>query len=256
MSEISAYQPGTPCWLDLWTPDRPAAMDFYARVFGWEYRVGAEEQHFYTTAQVRGLDAAGIVTPPGNPDAPAMWFVYLSTGDLDAAATAIKEHGGQVNAGPITVPGPGDMRFVLATDPTGAMFGAWQARGGVGADVANEPGAFIWNDLRTQDPETARKFYAAVFGLEISEPMSDGVDYTTIRSGGRDVGGIGGVGKAGEGRTAGWETYFAVTDTDATVDVVRAAGGVVVGEPRDSPYGRIAVCADPQGAVFSVMSVS
>ncbi len=253
MSEISEYQPGTPCWLDLWTPDRPAAMDFYATVFGWDYVVAPEEQHFYTTAQVRGLDAAGILTPPGNPDAPCVWLVYLAVDDVDAAAAAIEEHGGQVIAGPIGVPGEGEMRFVLAMDPTGGMFGAWHAAGNRGADVANEPGSFVWNELMTQDPDTARKFYSAVFGLEVSEPMSADFDYTTIRSGGRDVGGIG---KAAEGAPAHWGTYFAVADTDATVATVREAGGAVFGDAHDSPYGRTAVCADPQGAVFSVLGVA
>ena len=32
MPEISAYAQGTPCWLDLWTPDRQQSMDFYAAV--------------------------------------------------------------------------------------------------------------------------------------------------------------------------------------------------------------------------------
>ena len=253
MTEITEYGSGTPCWLDLWTPDRPAAMDFYASVFGWDYVVAPEEQHFYTMAKVRGLDAAGLVTPPGNPDAPTVWFVYLATDDIDATAAAIKEHGGQVFAGPIEVPGSDAIRFVLAVDPSGGMFGAWQAAGNRGAEVANEAGSFVWNELMTQDPAAARTFYAAVFGLEISEPLSPDFDYTTIKVGGRDVGGIG---KADEGVPPHWGTYFAVADTDATVATVREAGGAVIGDAHDSPYGRVAVCADPQGAVFSVMGVA
>lgn len=252
MSEISEYRQGTPCWVDLSTQDRPAAMDFYAAVFGWRYEVAPAAQHFYTTAQVRGLGAAGIITPPGPPQPPA-WATYLAIDDVAALDASVPELGGRSLTGVVTVPGDDEIRMALLMDPTGAMFGAWQAKGGSGAAVANEPGSFIWNELMTQDPQTARKFYSAAFGLEISDPMSADFDYTTIRSDGRNVGGIG---RAPDGVPAHWVTYFAVADTDATAAAVRANAGTVVSEPTDSPYGRVAMCADPQGATFSLMSVS
>ena len=48
-------------------------------------------------------------------------------------------------------------------------------------------------------------------------------------------------------------TYFAVGDTDAAVATVTGAGGAVTREPWDSPYGRMAVVSDDQGAGFSLM---
>jgi predicted enzyme related to lactoylglutathione lyase len=47
--------------------------------------------------------------------------------------------------------------------------------------------------------------------------------------------------------------YFAVGDTDAAVATVTGAGGAVTREPWDSPYGRMAVVSDDQGAGFSLM---
>jgi predicted enzyme related to lactoylglutathione lyase len=47
--------------------------------------------------------------------------------------------------------------------------------------------------------------------------------------------------------------YFAVGDADAAVATVTAAGGTVTREPWDSPYGRMAVVSDDQGATFSLM---
>jgi uncharacterized protein len=252
MTEISEYQQGTPCWVDLWTPNRQASMDFYAGVFGWQYRVAPAEQHFYTTALIGGRTVAGIITPPGGPgQSPLVWVTYLAVDDLDAALAAIAEHGGQSLTGAIDVPGEDGIRITLATDPTGAMFGAWQSRTGSGAQVANEPGTQVWNELMTQDPETARKFYAAVFGLGISASVLGDFDYTTIQVDGRPVGGIG---AAGGTTQAGWATYFAVADTDASVDAVRAGGGSVLSEPTDTPFGRMATCADPHGSPFYLMS--
>jgi uncharacterized protein len=252
MSEIATYLPGTPCYVDLWTPDRTAAMAFYGAVFGWEYEVAPADQHFYTTARIRGLRAAGIITPPGGPQPPA-WVVYLATDDVAAVVGTVGRLGGRSLTGVVTVPGADEIRMALLVDPTGAMVGAWQARDGRGAQVANEPGSFIWTEEMTPDPVAARTFYTALFGLEISDPISADFDYTTIRSGGRNVGGIG---RANEGVAARWYTYFAVADTDAAVEVVRSNGGTVVSEPADSPYGRAAVCTDPQGAEFTLIRTS
>lgn len=44
-----------------------------------------------------------------------------------------------------------------------------------------------------------------------------------------------------------------MTDTDAAVATVTAAGGAVQRAPWDTPYGRMAVVRDDQGAVFSLM---
>ncbi len=250
MPEIAEYLQGTPCWLDLWTPDRQKSMDFYTSVFDWDYRVAPEEQHFYTEALIRGKNVAGMVTPPGTPD--MIWVTYLAADGLDPVLAAVVANGGVSQTGAIEVPGAG-LRIALAADPTGGQFGIIESQGHGGAEVANEPGAQIWNELMTPDPATARAFYSAVFGVGISPPMSPDFDYTTIQVRGRDVAGIG---KSDEGRPAAWNSYFAAADTDAAAARVRAAGGSVLGEPKDTPYGRMAMCADPHGSVFFLMSTA
>jgi uncharacterized protein len=257
MSDIAEYRQGTPCWVDLWTKDRPAAMDFYTAVLGWEYQVGPADQHFYTIAKVSGRAVGGIVTPPGNDQAPVTWVTYLSADDLEGTLAAAQEHGGRSMTGVIAVPGAEGIRIAIVLDPSGAVVGAWQATGHRGAEVGNEPGAVIWTELMTRDAKAARSFYSDVFGVGISEPMSADFDYTTVRVEDRDVAGIWSVGEDIPAEVpAHWEVYFGVADTDATADAVRAAGGVVLGEPKDTPYGRMASFTDPQGGAFSVMSVT
>lgn len=249
MSDAPVYPQGTPCWMELYTPDRQATMDFYAGVFGWTYRVGPDEQHGYTLAMLKDKTVAGIMTPPGaDQNTPMVWTTYLSVDDVDVARAAVTEHGGQDLTGVISVPGTG-IRIMVGMDPTGGMFGAWQAPDHGGAELTNEPGAQIWNELMTPDPETARQFYRAVFGVGIDEPFPD-FDYTTISVGGRPVGGIG---KARDDTPPGWSVYFSVADTDAAADLVRSGGGSVLSAPVDTPYGRMSVCADPQGSTFCLM---
>jgi uncharacterized protein len=51
----------------------------------------------------------------------------------------------------------------------------------------------------------------------------------------------------------GWTTYIAVDNVDEMIDDVRDAGGTVVQEPVDAaPAGRLAIAADPAGAVFGL----
>ena len=55
-----------------------------------------------------------------------------------------------------------------------------------------------------------------------------------------------------EGVPAHWSVYFAVDDVDATVATATALGGAETSAPHDTPYGRLAVLADPSGATFKL----
>ncbi|WP_030104743.1 VOC family protein [Actinoalloteichus caeruleus] len=250
MGDARGYGQGTPCWADYWARDRRAAMDFYGAVLGWDFDEGPPETGYYTTASVGGKVAAGLFQPP-EPDSPVTWGVYLASDDVDATARAVTEAGGHVVMGPTDVMEEG--RMLLATDPTGAVFGAWQAGRHRGFQLVDQPGAVAWTELATRDAETARAFYARVFGVGISPPMAADFDYTTIRVDGRDVAGVWGAGSDEPDAALGWGTVFAVPGTDDALDVVTGRGGVVVRAAEDSPYGRLATCQDPQGGRFSLV---
>jgi predicted enzyme related to lactoylglutathione lyase len=53
-----------------------------------------------------------------------------------------------------------------------------------------------------------------------------------------------------------WLVYFAVDDADAAVQRATGNGGRVLFGLEDSPYGRMATLADPNGAVFGVIDTS
>ena len=57
--------------------------------------------------------------------------------------------------------------MTVAQDPTGAIFGVWQAGTHHGAQLANEPGSFQWNECETRDVAAAEEFYKAVFGYGV-----------------------------------------------------------------------------------------
>ena len=55
---------------------------------------------------------------------------------------------------------------------------------------------------------------------------------------------------------ANWSVDFWTKDADATAETAKQLGGSVVAGPFDTPVGRTAVLADPEGAVFSVSTVA
>jgi predicted enzyme related to lactoylglutathione lyase len=245
MPEASAYARGVPCWIDISCTDVNAGKEFYAALFGWEYFTGPAETGHYTQALLDGKSVAGLMSQP---DQPVAWTTYLKADDADLTHKAIVEHGGQPMTEVIDVMGEG--RMIIAADPTGGVFGVWEPGRHIGSRVVNEPGAVVWNELSTPNAARAREFYGSVFGLEIGDPMPD-FDYTTIKADGRDVGGIFTVPDA----EPEWRVYFAVADTDATTAIADSNGATVLTRPKDTPFGRMAVIQDPQGAVFALMSV-
>jgi uncharacterized protein len=247
----SAWPSGTPCWVDLGVSDIPRAGRFYSRLFGWQLQAGPPEARGYTVCLQAGHPVAGI-GPQLSPESPPGWAVYLATDDADTTASAIAAAGGEILTAPRDVLDAG--RMALATDPGGAVFGIWQARSHTGFGLANEPGAVCWNENFSRDLAGNQAFYQQVFGYDFGALPDPDFRYATLKLAGTEVGGIGELGSGFPPEVpAHWSTYFAVTDTDAAVATVTAAGGAVQRAPWDTPYGRMAVVRDDQGAVFSLM---
>ena len=53
---------------------------------------------------------------------------------------------------------------------------------------------------------------------------------------------------------AHWSVYFGASDTDASVAKVVELGGSIIHPPKDTLYGRLAHCADPNGAAFKLIT--
>jgi predicted enzyme related to lactoylglutathione lyase len=258
MSERASYTPGTPCWVDLGSPDIDASIAFYGGLFGWEVPAAenVEQTGGYRRATKGGADVAGMM-PLMQEGQPPAWSSYVSVADANATAAAVKGAGGNVIAEPMDVMGLGTM--AIFADPTGAVFGIWQPGTFPGAGLVNEPGAISWNELNTRDPEGAKAFYGAVFGWGFEDnDMGEMGTYTTIKLGDDMVGGM--LDMAGRGVPeqvpAHWQVYFAVEDTDAAVAQAKQSGGSVMVEPMEVPAGRFSILLDPHGASFAVIALS
>src|SRR3954468_13561247 len=97
MSERDGYDPGTPSWVDLATPDPAAAKAFYGELFGWEAEDAGppEETGGYGFFNLNGEMVAGV-GPLQDPNAPSAWSTFISTPDVEATAQKATEAGAEV----------------------------------------------------------------------------------------------------------------------------------------------------------------
>jgi len=118
------------------------------------------------------------------------------------------------------------------------------------------PGQFSWFELGTSDQAAAKTFYQTLFGWTSTDtPMGPNEIYTVFKLDGRDVGACYTLrpGQQKAGVPPHWMLYVAVANADDTAKRVGALGGSVIVEPFDvMDLGRMAVIADPTGAMFSL----
>ena len=113
------------------------------------------------------------------------------------------------------------------------------------------PGTPSWVDLGTPDPTDASRFYSGLFGWTIEEGPPEAGGYRMCLLDGKPVAGLGP--QMNHDMPPFWTTYISVADADETAAAIKEDGGTVMVEPFEVlDVGRMAVAADPAGAIFSI----
>ena len=252
MGERTRYTPGTFCWSDLTTTDQEAAKTFYGGLFGWEAQdIPVGEGATYSMMRVEGRSVAAIAPqPPAQREAgaPPLWNSYVSVESADAAVERTKELGGNAHAPAFDVMEAG--RMAVLQDPQGAYFMVWQPGNHFGAQLVNAPGALVWNELASPDLDASSAFYSGLFGWEVAPFEGSPTLYLSIKNGGANNGGMRELDSPGT--PPHWLVYFGVADIEAGLAKVKELGGAVHAGPIDIAMAKIAVVADPQGAIFAL----
>jgi predicted enzyme related to lactoylglutathione lyase len=250
---------GNFCWFELGTSDQSAAKEFYTKLFGWRFSDSPlpPEMGGVYTMFLNGDKEVGACYQLGSqqPGVPPHWMPYVAVDSADETAAKVAELGGELLFPAFDVMDFG--RMAAFKDPTGAALSIWESKAHFGADLVGAPGSVCWNELATRDTAKAGAFYAGLFGWSLKE-SNFGMPYTEFGNAGRMIGGMVAMdGPMFEGLPPHWMTYFAVDDCDATAAKAEALGGSLIVPPSDIPnVGRFAVIRDPQGAVFSVITLS
>jgi uncharacterized protein len=120
---------------------------------------------------------------------------------------------------------------------------------GLSTGVQTAAGKFVWHDNVSSDVGKAKGFYTELFGWEAEVWKPGEMDYPMIKAGDTAHGGFG---PAEGGEPSHWLGHVLVESVDETAERATRAGGKVVAGPLDIPeVGRMAVIADPQGAIVS-----
>ena len=263
MTDPRTYPEGVPCWVDSEQPDLHAARAFYGELFGWSFDDAAGS---YLIATLDGQDVGAITTGDT-----ARWSTYVAVDDADAASARVTDACGTIIDAP--PPNPGG-RSVVCADATGAELRLWQAGRRLGAQAVNAPGTWNFSDLRTDDPEAALAFYAAVFGWESGAIEDGGGPLLWRRPGYADhlaatidpdiharhaainappgfQDAVAWLMAMPAGTPSHWHQTFAVADRDAAAATAERLGATVL-SAMDTPWTKVAELRDPQGAELAI----
>jgi predicted enzyme related to lactoylglutathione lyase len=123
--------------------------------------------------------------------------------------------------------------------------------------MSQNHGRYIWHELITTDLDGATRFYEDVVGWTHQDMGDERMIYRVVSAAGDGVGGMLLIPPEAKAMNAppSWAGYICVDDCDAAAAKIRSLGGQVIRAPDDIPnIGRFAVVADPQGAVFEIMT--
>lgn len=120
-------------------------------------------------------------------------------------------------------------------------------------------GSVVWLDLSTTDVDRARRYYGELLGWEYEASDTGQGVYVIARVPGGEVGGMMAQDPAQTetGVPSAWTVFFGTDDIDHAVARVEELGGSVLEPPFAIPGDvRIAIVADPTGAVCGLMETS
>lgn len=212
-------------WHDLMCVDPAAAGRFYATLLGWELR-GA------TLVSGRPFAAIQAVEPESG--WPAHWLPTVTHPDIGAAVARAAVEGGHV----------------LALEPAFAVVA--DLEGGALTLVAEgEPSSVVlWNELLVED-DAVRHLWAKVLGCTMAA-----VDMGPLGAGwvlSRGATPLASVLRSPLAPPGRWVPYFQFNVDDVAERIADAGGRVLIAPVTLPDAGRIALFADPEGAVFGGM---
>ena len=222
-------QHGDVGYVSVWTPDADRAAAFYGHVLGWTY----DPQTHEVTNTMQHIGIYPVASAQG------MLCCY-AVADLQGARRAILDGGGTVGQEQQF-----DFGTVLdATDPQGTAFAVFQPDASEPRPALNGsgPGELSYITYEVTDSAAFKAFYSGVLFWTFEPGRIDdgwGIQQTHPMAG-----------VAGGNAAAVTVPMWTVEDVDAAVARVRDAGGTVIEEPSQQPYGKMAQCTDDQGTRF------
>lgn len=255
--------PGKIVFSMLVTPDLPRAETFYSQLFGWGFRpVGngkTQRVEIMLGSQPIGTVVAHRLDDPRH-DVP-FWTPFLSTSDTATVARVTRKQGGKVLFGPKQMEGLGEA--LIVADPQHGVYGALSAQAGDPVDPQSSEVAAIpalnnwaWATLLSPEPKAAAGFYQLLLNYKIvASPEEERTGHYMLMSQDRERASVN---KLPDGidqkDTARWIQFIQVQSSADTARKAETLGGkIIVPVHLDRDGAKIAILADPGGAVFGLI---
>jgi uncharacterized protein len=242
-------------FVELVTPDLAAVEKFYTGLFGWTFRDIQAGRIEYAEALLDGRPVAGLIqrNVPASEHRQSAWLGFFAVRDVDAVTKVALQNGAKVLFEPHSIPDRG--REAVFADPQGAVFAVLASSSGDPPDVLAAPGEWIWSSLITSDPNTDAAFYQKLFDYQVFElPASMSAQHLLLASENYARASVNTLPANRPKVRPHWLNYVRVEDAvKMTAKVVELGGRVLVGPRIDRHGGKVALVADPLGAVFGLL---
>ncbi len=233
-------------WFELVSENAQVANHFYSSLFGWEIK--QRTNHHYV-AILNGQEIAGInqIKNDDKNVQESQWFPAFQVIDLKATLKNAKQAGAEVLREITHARDFG--HYAAIRDPQGAVLMLSNAPV---KKVGQSAGNWIWSELWTVSPEKSAYFYEDLSGLIAMREEGKGKKaYNVFMKDGESIAGFMPV-ESSEFQTR-WGGYIAVDNLEQTIKKAKQLGGKVFDVNLDQHgAGKVAVLADPLGAVFFI----
>lgn len=247
---------GSVVWHDLLSYDVESALGFYAELLGWKYKtehasdfVWKEGEADYPLIIREGIAHGGFVEIAASLQ--QRWLPYVATQNVDSVTSKASVLGATIIREPFDIPSVG--RASVIEDEGGAAIAPF-----VQAHSFPRPhGAFLWDELTTEDTASAAEFYGELFGWKVDPGTTTPYGTQIFRNTNDDI--VAGLRPrpSKDHRSAIWLPYLAVNDLSEGVVKAKALGATL---PSTHHIGSDARSAswliDPFGTDFGLLASS
>lgn len=242
-------------WHDLLTQDIAKARHFYADLLGWKYQIEYTSNFVWQPGEAEyplilaDNEAHGGFVDPGQ-NLVSRWIAYVMVQDVDAVTAKAKSLGATIVREPFDTPGVG--RSSVIQDLQGAVICPTFPTHTFPAPR----GTFLWDELITDDVESAKLFYCDLFSWRFHDiDVTQNSHYTVLKK--IDNADVVRVTHQSFDKVAlaTWIPYLATDDVDVAIANAKVLGASVCEEVTYMPNGeRKAILTDPTGTVFGLLT--
>lgn len=225
-------------WTDLSTYHVDKALDFYSKVFGWEYQ---SEQGYHLAYNGNAI-AAGIYETPAffqKIKMPHFWMNYIQVEDLKAKVNLARTLGAKVELEDVEFY---KGKIALIRDPMGAGFTIYEGEG-FDQNQSKSHGTVIGRELHVSDATVVIGFYETFLDWTIVEKNPG--EYMVTSQNGEPIARILELTNEIKGKYEYWVTIIKVENPLQSRKSILDQGGHIIQDE-----GQRILCTDTFGEAF------